>query len=307
MDEKREGHRSSIVGPVILIGLGVVFLLNNLGILAWSIWDVIFRLWPVLIIAGGLDILIGRRSTWGALLSLVLTCALIAGALWLYGTGIVTGRASDMEEIDQSLDEATRAQVVIAPAVGSLHIDALPESNQLVVGTIHPARNERVRRDFTVQGETAIFTLRSEGNFVGPFFGGPSGEWSWDLGLSSDVPLELEISLGVGQSNVDLTDLTVDDLDVSMGVGETTVILPNEGNFRAKIDGAVGSTVVVIPEGMEARIRFDTALVARQLPDNYRQRGDAYVSPGYDDAENRVDLEVSQAIGNVTIRHSGGE
>jgi hypothetical protein len=47
---------------VILIGLGVVFLLNNPGILNWSVWDVIFRLWPVLLIAAGLDILIGRRA-----------------------------------------------------------------------------------------------------------------------------------------------------------------------------------------------------------------------------------------------------
>ena len=306
MNEKKE-RRSSLVGPIILIGLGIVFLLNNLGILTWSVWDVIFRLWPVLLVAEGLDILIGRRSAWGALLSLVLTLALVAGALWLYEAGIIVGRASAAEEISQSLDDATQAQIIIAPAVGSLHIEALPESNQLAAGTIRPVRGEQVRRDWAVQGETAIFTLQSEGNFVGPFVGGPSDEWDWDLGLSSDVPLKLDISLGVGQSDIDLTGLTMDDLDVSMGVGQTVVVLPDEGRFRAKIDSAIGNTVVVIPEGMEARIRFDTALAARQLPDNYRQWGDAYVSPGYDGAENRVDLEVSQAIGNVTIRHYRGE
>ena len=307
MDEKREGRRSGIVGPVILIGLGTVFLLNNLGILSWSIWDVVFRLWPVLLIAVGLDILIGRRSAWGALLSLVLTLALIAGALWLYGTGIIAGQAAAAEEISQSLGEATQAQVTVAPAVGSLHIDALPESNQLVAGTIHPARGERIWQDFAIQGETAVFTLQSEGNFVGPFVGRGGAKWDWDLGLSSDVPLELEISLGVGQSDVDLTGLTVSELGLNVAVGQTTVVLPNEGRFRAKIEGAIGSTVVVIPAEMAARIRFDTALVARQLPDNYRQEGDVYVSPGYDDAENRVELEIGQAIGNVTIRHSGGE
>ena len=96
MNKKKE-RRSSLVVPVILIGLGIVFLLNNLGILTWSVWDVIFRLWPVLLVAGGLDVLIGRRSAWGALLSLVLTLALVAGALWLYEAGIVTGRASSAE------------------------------------------------------------------------------------------------------------------------------------------------------------------------------------------------------------------
>jgi len=306
MDERRESRRSSIVGPVILIGLGVVFLLNNLGILDWSVWDVIIRLWPVLLVAAGLDILIGRRSALGALLSLILTVALIAGALWLYGTGMVMGPTGPGEEITYDLDGADRAQVVLAPAVGSLHVEALRESNRLVAGVIQPVRGERVTRDFALEGETAVLTLRSEGNFVGPFFGAPADKWGWDLGLAPDVPLDLEISLGAGQSDIDLTDLTLSDLEVSAGIGQTTVVLPDQGRFEAKIDGAIGHTLVVIPPGLEARIQLDTGLAASQVPAGYQQRENTYTSPGYAGAENRVDLEISQAIGNVTVRHSRG-
>jgi len=301
MDEKGRERKSSLVGPVILIGLGVVFLLNNFGTLDWSVWDVIFRLWPVLIVAAGLDILIGRRSAWGSLLSLVLTCALIAGALWLYSSGVVA-TSSEVQEIGQSLDEATAAQIVIGPAVGSVRVDALAESNQLVSGVIRPIRGERVRRDLEMQGGTAVFYLQSEGSFVAPFIGGLSGEPNWDLGVSSDVPLELEISLGVGESDVDLTGLTLDDLEVSIGIGQMTVVLPDEGNFQARIDGAIGNTVIIVPAEMEVRIYVDTGLSARDLPNSYRQRGDAYESPGYGDAENRIELEIDQAIGNVTVR-----
>ena len=53
MSERK--RRSSLIGPTILIGLGIVFLLNNMGILDWNVWEVIFRLWPVLIIAAGLS------------------------------------------------------------------------------------------------------------------------------------------------------------------------------------------------------------------------------------------------------------
>ena len=294
-------RRGSIVGPLILIGLGVVFLLNNLGLLDWSVWDVILRLWPVLLIAIGLDILIGRHSAWGSLVALVLTLALVAGAVWLFRAGVITGQPSAIEEVTQGLEGATRAEVVIAPAVGSLHVEALPESNDLVSGAVRPVSGERVRRDFAVQGETATFSLRSEGTFT-PFTLGWGGEPGWDLGLNSDVDLELEISLGAGQSDLDLTGLQVSDLDVSIGVGQVTVVLPGEGRFRAKIDGAVGQTIVVIPAGLAARIQFSTALVARNVPDDYRRQGDVYTSPGYASAENRVELEVGQAIGNVTIR-----
>jgi len=62
--------------------------------------------------------------------------------------------------------------------------------------------------------------------------------------------------------------------------------------------------VVIIPTGMAARIRVDTGLAVSDLPDSYRQRDDVYTSPGYSSADDRVDLEISQAIGKVTIRQS---
>jgi hypothetical protein len=306
MDEKRRDRRGGgLVGPMILIGLGVVFLLNNLGLLAWSVWDVIFRLWPILLIAVGLDVLIGRRSIWGSLLALVLTLAILAGVVWLFESGVITGQAGAAEEITQALDGATRAEVILAPAVGRLHVEALPESNFLVSGVVRPISGERVKPDFSVQDETATLSLRSEGAFT-PFTLGWGGELGWDLGLNSDVPLELATSLGAGQADLDLSGLMVSDLRVSMGVGQTTVVLPDGGRFRAKIDGAIGQTIVVIPAGLEARIRFDTALVGRNVPAGFRRQGDVYTSSGYASAEDRVDLEVAQAIGFVTIRRAGG-
>ena len=106
----------------------------------------------------------------------------------------------------------------------------------------------------------------------------------------------------MGQSDVDLRGLTVSDLDVNLGIGQTTVTLPEEGRFQARVDGAIDQTVILIPEGVAARIHVDTGLAASQLPDNYRCRDDVCASPGYESAENRVELDVSQAIGNITIR-----
>jgi len=157
MDERRDVRRGGLVGPVILIGLGVVFLLNNLGILSWSLWDVIFRLWPVLLIAAGLDILLGRRSAWGSLLALVLTLIVLAGALWLFGAYAGTERAGVGDEIRQALDGATEAEVIIAHSVGTLRVESLlasrAESANLIEGVLRPGRGGRVRPDFTVVGQ----------------------------------------------------------------------------------------------------------------------------------------------------------
>jgi hypothetical protein len=321
MDEQKrrrarpeQDRRVSLVGPVILIGLGIIFLLNSLGVLAWGVWEVIFRLWPILLIAAGLEIILNRLSIWGSLLALVLTVAIVAGALWLLGPDIGTRRIVAGEEVSQALGGATRAEVVIEPGVGSLHVEALPESAEarevllpssaLVEGVVDVGRGRRVNRHFAVAGGTATFTLRSEGEIIGPFFWW-GDQPRWELGLAPEVPLELDIGFGVGLADVDLTDLTVDDLKLSMGIGRTIVTLPDEGRFQAKIEGAIGETVVVIPAGLAARVQVDTGLSVSDLPDGYQQRDDVYTSPGYASADDRVDLEVSQAIGKITIRQSG--
>ena len=276
MNERK--RRSSLIGPTILIGLGIVFLLNNMGILDWNVWEVIFRLWPVLLIAAGLDFLLGRRSVWGSLLALVLTLAILAGALWLFGEGLGIGQALTTEEIVQDIDGATHAKITLEPGIGTLHVHALLGSTNLVEGTIHLDNKGKVIRDFAVEDGVASFVLESSGDTVGPIVGGPEIERVWDLGLNVTVPLDLEIGLGVGKSNLDLTGLTLSDLAVDTAIGQTTVTLPSAGDFQAKIEGAIGQTTIIIPTGLDARIRVDTGLAASQLPDNYQCQDDICTS-----------------------------
>lgn len=49
----RERHGS--FSAILLIFLGIVFLLNNLNILPWTIWLSLWRLWPVILILAGLQ------------------------------------------------------------------------------------------------------------------------------------------------------------------------------------------------------------------------------------------------------------
>lgn len=56
-------YRRSIAGPVILIGLGVVFLLSNLGIIQhWQLWHWFGHWWPLLLILWGVIALIEHQT-----------------------------------------------------------------------------------------------------------------------------------------------------------------------------------------------------------------------------------------------------
>jgi hypothetical protein len=300
--EERKVKRPSILGPVLLIGAGVVLLLNTLGILDWSVWWQILRLWPVLLIAAGLDLLIGRRSIWGALLVALLVVGVVAGALWLSGTELGTSGLTT-EQIRQPLGDATMAEVTLEPAIGVLQLEALPESANLVEGEVRLVKGEIVKYMYIPpQAGKVVYTAGIDGMNWGTFPGFWDDRRLWDLGLSPSPALQLKIELGAGRALLDLTGLNLSVLEADMGLGQTVITLPAEGRFQVKIDGAIGETTLVVPEGMAVRLRADTGLAVRDLPEGYGEQDGVYLSPGYETAENRADLEVNQAIGLLRIR-----
>ncbi len=303
MSDRDGRRRGGVIGPVILIGLGIIFLLNNLGVLSWSIWGTLIRLWPILLVAAGLDLILGRRSIWGSLAALVLTFAILGVALSLSGAEVGLGRQVRSEEIVQPLGEVDGAELSIDPGIGVLSVGAASDSTNLVEGTVDLARREDLARTYTVEGDTGVFVLGTQAGAFGPFAVGWGGQRLWDLELSPDVPLRLEADLGVGEMSINLTGLNVEWLAVEQGIGQARITLPAEGRFEARIEGAIGQTIVVIPEGLAARVRLDTGISGRQIGGEYRCDGDVCTSPDYETAEHRVDLEVGQAIGNIVITH----
>lgn len=300
MGEERESRRDrGVTGAAFLITLGAVFLLNNLGLLPWSIWGTLLRLWPMLLVGVGLDILLAHRSALGALLALILTLSVVAGILWLGVTGRLPGQFPVTEEVSEPLGEASAAEVTLSPGVGSLHLDVFPEtSSRLVVGTVRSGREWDLTTDSTTMGDTAHFSLEGGGDVeVGNWF----SEQNWDLRLNGDVPVDLMVDVGAGELNLELGGLNADRLQVDVGIGEATVVLPAEGRYVAQIEGAIGQTTVIVPPGLAVRAEIDAGLSGRSVPAGYVCDEDVCTSPGYANADHRVDLQVSQAIGNLII------
>lgn len=289
-----------IVGAAFMLGLGVVFLLSNLGYLDLNIWQLVLRLWPLLLVAIGIDLLIGRRSWVASLVGLVVILGLLAGALWLYGVGLESGQALPGETIQQELGNAARASVVLDMAAGSLQVGTQPEPDGLIAGSVATQTGQKVRSSFSQAGDEVIYELHSSGNQVFNPVRQGSG-WDWDLDLTRQVPVDLQVDFGAGEATLDLADLQASGLQVNGGVGTASVTLPARGNYDATINGAIGSIVVIVPAELGVRLNTDAALVNVQAPPDYRKEGDVYLSPGYESAQNRVNLNTGLAIGSIQI------
>jgi hypothetical protein len=297
-------RREGVAGAVFWIGLGIIFLLGNLGVFAYNSWQVIFALWPILLIAIGLDIAIGRRSTLGAVVAMGITIAILAGSLLFLGAGTTTGQTLPGDQISQPAQGATQAQEQIQPATGSLRIAAFSsgeDPQNLIEGQLRKYRGETVRSEYSVDGTTGNYRLYSSGiSFV--YVPNGSQGWGWDLAMNPAIPVDLQVSIGAGDAILDLSELKINGLKVSMGVGQTTVTLPAEGSFNGDLSGAIGELVVVVPSGAAVRIETTPALGATDAAPGFEKTDHVYTTPGYSSAANKIDLKVSLAIGKITIK-----
>jgi hypothetical protein len=314
--KKRRRRRPSVFWPLVLVGAGVLLLLSNLGYVSWSSWNLLWRLWPVLLIALGVDVIIGRRSTAGALLNGLLMVVLVGGVVFLIlfaqnvpAVSQWTAPAEwQMEQIAYPLDGIERANVAIDLGSVPGYIEALGDSTNLIEGEID--YTGELVFDVDVRGGRADVWL--DRTYSGPPFGPP---WSvggsdrrWDVQLSPQVPLDLTIDSGSGGCTLDLSDLDVSALDLDVGSGSIDLTLPASGSFSAAIDGGSGTLTIVVPPSIGARIDLDGGsgsfrpgerfeLVSGEVDDD-----GVWASGNWDTADYQIEITIDQGSGRVEIR-----
>ena len=296
-------HRG-VVGPLILITIGVLFLLANMGMLPLSFWEIGFRFWPLILILIGLEILIGRRSALGALAIVVLWVALVGGVLWLafaQGGGILPSAVGTSEQLSQPLQDIKSATVNLNIGFSNTTLNSLgSDSGDLMKGTFRHAEGTRVVKSYQVVGNDGRLGLKEEGtNFI---LGGSSVS-RWELGLNPAVPIVLNVNGGIGTATLDLSALNVTSLSIDTGIGSLNVTTPKTGAVTMRLNGGVGSATVTIPQGVAARIRVDGGLGGIHVDQaRFPKIGDTYQSADYASATNKMDIEVDGGVGSINIR-----
>jgi hypothetical protein len=288
-------------GATVVTGLGVILLLGNQGYMTFTAWDLIVRLWPVLLVAVGLDILLGRSQPWAAALGVLAGLLVTAGIVWIIMSAPVTANLK-AEIVSLSLNDASKARGTISMPVGRLTLGGGAEGGTLLNGTLNLSSGETLNQSVSNSGNTATFYLESRGVAAFVPFGSRSGQEEWMVKLNLAPSYTLEVKLAVGESSLDLSQLKMDGLKIENAVGKTVLILPEAGAFNATIQNAIGETIIRLPKGAPLRVRFEKALTSTTQPADFSVSGRAVTSPGYT-GSGGMDLTISQAIGTIRVEY----
>jgi hypothetical protein len=306
------GHRlrwtrgRHIVGPAVLLGAGLLLLLNNLQVVPWSVWAAIWPYWPVLLVLLSLEALLTGRVAWGTLVLLIL----LVPVVWLVVTASNLAfrwqdatRATDLPSTPlprQTLGGATAATVEVEYGTGALNIGPLPSdagADTLMDGQVFGHGSLRFDTQSTLQNGRRLVKITPTD--IGSTF----DPGRLDLRLSPGVPIDLKLSSGASESTLDLEALRIPNLSIETGASRTSIMLPAHGETRAQIEGGIAAIEVVVPPNVAARIMVDDGPNRVQIDERRfpRQRNE-YRSPNFDTATDRVTLRIEVGASRLVVQ-----
>jgi hypothetical protein len=265
MTEFRKRRSRSLFWPIILIGVGVLLLMQNLGYMGEINWWILAQLWPVLIIAAGLDVLM-RDVPWaGTILGALLAAGVVAALYFAPQLNLRSTPLPDLkhESFVESRDGAETASITLDVDRGDLNVFALGESSNI----LEIEADHRGSASLSAGGSRDVkinFRLQSLANNF-PFFFFGSIDESIDAGINAAMPVELNVDHGSGQATLDLKGLNLTHLEVDNGSGSVTVDLPSDvsdvdlssGSGQIVVNAAAGSTLDLKADVGSGRIQVN--------------------------------------------------
>lgn len=340
LDEKPMSSRRqsrSILWPILLIGGGVLLLLSNIGVVSGLNWAAAWRLWPLLLIFIGLDVILQQASPpTGTLLSGLVGVAAVAVFGYVLFTGNVLWGAAVPEDANEPRIETFElpaagiesAEITLDLGNSATEVHPLQGDTNLIDGSIYTSGE--LKFDTEVEDGHAEVVVGEDN--VSWFFN-PSAWFSdepgqtWQFNLNSAIPTDLRIDMGNSSATAELGALTLTYLRVEGGNGSLRAVLP-PGNYEADIDSSNGSMRFSLPESgeqvmnvesgngsitlflptnMEARIEFDEGNGGINVDGSRFSlvRGDdddgVYETANYGTAADRITLEVDSGNGSISI------
>jgi hypothetical protein len=198
-----------------------------------------------------------------------------------------------------ALEGAARAEVGLRMGAGELRLRGAEQAALLEASFEFNRERLRPEIDYHVTGDKGVLVVR-HGRHRGINFGPVRNRW--DLRLDRAVPLDLDVDLGAGKSDLDLRGLKLERVEIDMGVGEMDVDLrgPHAAGFLVKIDGGVGSGKLALPAEVGVRIKVDGGLGSVNIH-GLRKEGGVYVNDAYGKSPVTIEIDIDAGIGSLNF------
>lgn len=293
MKEGEIMNNKRLVSGIILIILGILFLLSNLGYISFDVLFGIFDLWPLLFVIAGINILFNKKP-----IVILITWIIFFVILILYG--IFYGSINT--DIDFSTHFTKPAETSYGKLnldIGAARVDIDSEKDNLL-----KVNARGIKLDYNDiyknNNETAIFNFanRSHNSIIFDTKGN-----NYDFKLNEDVIWDLDLDLGAISGTLNLENIAAKSITLNMGAGNLNIVLGNKyDQSDIRIDSGASNINITVPKNAGIKIKSDSSLSKIDIDDlGLIKSGDYYISPNYEKEDVKLRFHISMGVGIVNF------
>lgn len=309
-------NRSQISAGIFIVVLGLLFLLNNMGIISHFNWRLLFQFWPVFIILIGLNLILRNTPLWwitSIIIILVIIYLFIANDGNTYYHNKYRhnfNRDFRSQFYNEDGEEIYHSQLEMEQDIDNLKLEINFSSGRLFLGSLEddylyelnslywknpPQLNYSINED----GKTANLKIKQD-NGISWF--NISGKNKWKLNITPFLSLFININVGAGDFNFDLEDLKIEELIVNSGAGNLEIGFGNYARLL-KVNSAAAKIKLKIPENKAVSIKT-SGLISNN---NFTNRGlikkgdNTYQSANFNSKVDKMIIEINAPASNISL------
>jgi len=258
------------------IATGVVLLCNSFGVIPWSVWLNMLSLWPMLIVALGVE-LVGRglKLDWVRALSnvlLILTLfygAFVLGPEWHGGVFSLAPVSGEAVTIDQKVPHDPSVATGDASInLGAMRLTIGPgDSLAAIRGNAAKGTESQLLTHGVVDGKAEIeINDESDGVVMLPY-----PDRSLDVTLDRAVQWDgVVLSLGATDADVDLRELHVKSVHANVGASNLRLSIGSKAPaVSVEIAGGATAVTIRVPKDASVTVESQSGLSAVSVPDTF--------------------------------------
>jgi hypothetical protein len=316
------------LAAVLLIGLGLLFLLNNFGVLPWGVWGVLWRFWPLFLVLLGIRLLFGRSRLANTLVTvfglLIIIAVLVFAVLTTHagandvirrgvpwwpqlsgaqGPGTDEGGVyTEIVNQDQHPD-ASRLSLEAHVGAGEFTIEDASLNEWAILEARFGTLGGKPTVQRSVKDRVLQLKMDTEKRASGFSLDGQvERRYEWRVNQDRDME-HLVLDLGAGKGLVDFSDIDVGTTNIKVGAGKAEVVF--RGNATPVggiwIDVGAGTAILRVPKDAVVQVRPNVGLGKITVNGKEIDRKDTYNSGDIDAATKKIFVNPTVGAGSVEI------
>lgn len=232
---------------------------------------------------------------------MMIATAVLTGACGMQPGG-TQQQVGKMQEESKSIDlknaESVRAQLKMG--AGELHVTG--GADQLMEGDFSYNVSEwKPKVSYGVSGGEGELVVKQGSANSGSL--GAKARNEWDITMNEEVPTDLVVKMGAGESDLDLDSLSLTGVDLKMGAGKSTVDLTGDyaKSFDASMEGGVGEATVLLPSEVGVKAKAEGGL-GKINAEGLERVGDSYVNAAYGESDVTLSVDVKGGVGEINLK-----